>query len=54
MYAICRDGTIRDIETESFTIKRFFRLYWNDISSAHIMNEEMTLIVGHEKGIITS
>lgn len=58
MFAICRDGTIREIETESFTIKRFFRLYWEDISCSFMnvsgATGETTLICGHDKGIITS
>ena len=56
MFAICRDGSVREIETESFTIRRFFKLYWEDVSAA-FMNDTKdytSLIVGHEKGIILS
>ena len=46
---------MRDIETESFTIKRTFNLYWNDISAAYLGEaKDSRLIVGHEKGIIVS
>lgn len=55
MFAVCRDGTIREIETESFTIKRIIKLLWKDISFTFMsLIGDTTLICGHDKGIITS
>ena len=53
LYIVCRDGQIKEVETESFTQKRLIKMYWNNISSSFI-NSDMMVVLGHEKGIITS
>lgn len=53
LYIICRDGLIKEVETESFTQKRLFKMQWNNISTTFI-NMDMMIVVGYDKGIIIS